>query len=83
MTDEAYRAKQALQEHREVNMRYGDTFVSVEDMGNGELLERVINKGGQPYSLILVGGVERASCPTQDEAMMLAWWEREGRKMYE
>ena len=64
-------------------MRYGDTFVSAEDMQDGERLERVINKGGQPYSLIIVNGVERASCPTQDEDMMLAWWEREGRKMYE
>ena len=64
-------------------MRDGDTFVSAEDMGNGELLERVINKGGQPYSLIIKRGIERASCPTQDEDMMLAWWEREGRKMYE
>ena len=64
-------------------MRYGDTFVSAEVMQDGERLERVINKGGQPYSLIIVNGVERASCPTQDEDMMLAWWEREGRKMYE
>lgn len=64
-------------------MRDGDTFVSAEDMGNGERLERVINKGGQPYSLIIKRGIECASCPTQDEYMMLAWWAREGRKMYE
>ena len=64
-------------------MRDGDTFVSAEVMQDGERLERVINKGGQPYSLIFVNGVELASCPTQDEDMMLAWWEREGRKMYE
>lgn len=83
MTDEAYRAKQALQEHREVIMRDGDRLVSAEDISTCERLERVINKGGQPYSLIIVNGIERASCPTQDEDMMLAWWEREGRKMYE
>lgn len=64
-------------------MRDGDTFVSAEVMQDGERLERVINKGGQPYSLILKNGIERASCPTQDEDLMLAWWEREGRKMYE
>ena len=51
-------------------MRDGDTFVSAEVMQDGERLERVINKGGQPYSLILVNGVELASCPTQDEDMM-------------
>ena len=54
-------------------MRQGDTFISRQDIG-GAILERVINAGGERYSLILVDGVELYNCPTDDEARMLEWF---------
>ena len=37
-------------------------------------LQRVVNAGGEPYSVILVDGVELYSAPTEDEAGLLAFY---------
>lgn len=38
------------------------------------VLERVVNAGGELYSVILVDGVELYSAPTEDEAGLLAFY---------
>jgi len=62
--------------------RPGDTVLYVEDIGNNEVVARVINMGGVPYTTIWKGGVEVASTPTEGEDRMIEWWLSEGRKGY-
>lgn len=50
------------------------TLVSQCDIGRGAVLQRVINRDGEPYSLILVGDDEVWSCPTVEEAEMVRQW---------
>ena len=38
---------------------------------SGNILERIINAAGEPYSCIIENGVEMASAPTNDEGNML------------
>ena len=57
-------------------MRNGDRHLETIDLGNGAKLERVINAGGEAYSLIIVNGVELYSTPTYSEKRMLDWYKK-------
>lgn len=51
-------------------------LVSRRSLKKGFALERVINAGGMPYSLILdIKGFEYASAPTEEESELLKWWD--------
>lgn len=43
-------------------------------LDNNAVLQRVINAGGIPYSIILVDGVEMYSAPTSDEKGLIAYY---------
>lgn len=57
--------------------------ISRDYIGHGEVIERVVNLGGVPYTAILKYGFEVASAPTEEEAGLIEWWKTEGRKMWE
>lgn len=57
-------------------------LITREHIGHGEVIERVINRAGVPYSAILKDGTEVASCPTADEYRMLLWWKTEGWRLW-
>lgn len=57
-------------------------LISREDIGHGEVIERVVNQAGTPYTAILKHGKEVASIPTAEEAWMIDWWMREGWKLW-
>lgn len=63
-------------------MRFNDILVSRKDIGHGEIIERVINGGGEPYTLIIKDRTEVASCPTRNEGKMISWWKSGGWKMW-
>ena len=54
----------------------GDKFVSERTLKNGAVLQRVINRAGVPYSLILEDGDEMYNTPTENEKQMLEWYEK-------
>ena len=58
------------------------SLISREDIGHGEVIERVVNMAGVPYTTILKYGWEVASCPTSEETEMIRWWQREGWKLW-
>ncbi len=43
-------------------------------LDDSAVLQRVINAGGIPYSIILVDGVEMYSAPTSDEKGLIAYY---------
>ena len=45
--------------------------ISREEIGHGEVIERVINLSGVPYTSILKWGHEVASAPTENEEALL------------
>lgn len=61
-------------------LNVGDQFVSATPIGKGDVLVRVINGCGVPYSLIYSaesitkGLTEDASAPTTDEKGLVRWW---------
>lgn len=57
-------------------------LIEREDLWNGEVIERLINRAGTPHTAILKHGVEVASAPTSEEASLIRWWKRYGRKMW-
>lgn len=57
-------------------------LISRRQIGNGAILERVVNRAGVPYSAILMRGYEVASAPTKDEREMLEWWRQEGIEIW-
>ena len=56
--------------------------ISREEIGHGEVIERVINLSGVPYTSILKWGHEVASAPTENEEALLTWWKTEGWKIW-
>lgn len=54
----------------------GDKLVNETKLKNGAILQRVINRAGVPYSLILEDGKEIYSTPTENEKKMLKWYEQ-------
>lgn len=73
-----------------IKLAYDDEFVAAIPLDDGDMLVRVINGGGVPYSLIFDkdaidrGLLENASRPTAEEKELLKWWSRQKkvRKMW-
>lgn len=57
-------------------------LVSECSISHGAVLQRVINRGGEPYSLIIKGGREVWSIPTTKEKKMLQDWNEWGWEMH-
>jgi hypothetical protein len=57
--------------------------ISRDDIGNGEVIERLVDCAGQKCTALLKYGYEVATVPTEQEKEMLCWWETEGRKMWQ
>lgn len=58
------------------------TLISREYIGHGEVIERVINRAGVPYTAILKYGKEVASAPTAQEQGLIHWWQSEGWQLW-
>ena len=52
--------------------------ISREEIGHGEVIERVINLSGVPYTSILKWGHEVASAPTENEEACLPGGRQKG-----
>lgn len=44
------------------------------DIARNGVLHRFKNGAGEPYSAIYVGDIEHVSCPRDDEARMIQYW---------
>lgn len=62
-----------MEERYKNNLRQ-DTFISEQPLGHGVTLKRVINAGGVPYSLIMVGDYEAWNAPMSGEKVMIMAW---------
>ena len=56
-------------------------LINSEQLHHGAILQRVINGGCIPYTLILVDEKEVWSCPTSEEARMISKWKKEGKRI--
>lgn len=55
-------------------------LVSLKPIQYGATLQRVINRGGVPYSAIVVDGYEIRSLPTERENELLDRWAVDGKE---